>query len=134
MNDHDMKTKLGVLHETIDKLVRPSGTSLRDYSSIQSPRPSGRWTKSVIAEAEKSVAQAPPVIPSGPWSSGYAPELIEPPFPVDINFVPPVDPPSVALAFPATVEAGEPNPPAPGHGFPSEVEAVPHKPKGIRRL
>jgi hypothetical protein len=82
---------------TDDQKRKEFGTSLLEYTRGLLNTRGGRW----IAQAEeKAVGQAPPVIPSGPWSNNYAPNPVEPPFPVDINYVPPVDA-SAAPAFPA---------------------------------
>ena len=99
---------------TDDQKRKEFGTSLLAYTGSLMHQPKGRWApQAAIEQAEKAAAQAPPVIPSGPWSNNYAPNPTEGPLGYSIDAVAPVDPLSVAPAFPATEKAGASSTPAP---------------------
>jgi hypothetical protein len=146
MTDHDMKTKLEVLHET-------AGTTLDKLVRVVDPKPGGRWVKTKIEEAEAKVAHAPhhphsQHHPQSPYGSAW-PNPLEPPLGYSIEAVPdsrtvsglPLEAlqPQPLLASPVAADAADVS----SLSSANSVDALPTSPpvaahpplsKGIRRI
>jgi hypothetical protein len=117
MRQHDQQTPRKVamndeqrdrIEVTLSRLVRPSGTSLKDYGRLQNPNPQGRWSSEAIARAEGQASQAPtyPRIQSGPWGSDF-PNPTEEPLGFSVDRIGIGDPNQPSLSSPlATTDEG----------------------------
>jgi hypothetical protein len=127
MND-EQKERLEI---TLSKLVRREGTSLAQYGTLQSPQPSGRWSKAAIDRAEGQANQAPtyPRIQSGPWGSDF-PNPTEEPLGFSVDQIGIGDPNQPSLSSPSAMAAGA----LPDRADPQVERAQPSSKGTLRRI